>query len=141
VIKVTKDELLERYEALGEECDFLAARPLYEQALADAADARAANDYGYLLECHGRRELQRAVELYVRAIELDPAFDKPREHRCAVQQRVPARARGSTGGGDRGVARDHRMERVTRFHGADGVAEAGARTVGPRGAGDRGSLP
>jgi tetratricopeptide (TPR) repeat protein len=77
VITVTKDELLERYEALGDERDFLAAKPLYEQALAEAADARAANDYGYLLECHGRRELRRAIELYERAIALDPAYDKP----------------------------------------------------------------
>jgi tetratricopeptide (TPR) repeat protein len=35
------------------------------------------NDYGYLLECHGRRELRRAAELYERAIALDPDFDKP----------------------------------------------------------------
>jgi tetratricopeptide (TPR) repeat protein len=77
VVKVTKDELLERYEALGEERDFLAARPLYEQALAGKADARTLNDYGYLLECHGRRELRRAAELYEQAIELDPAHDKP----------------------------------------------------------------
>lgn len=74
---MTKDELLERYEALGEERDFLAARPLYEQALADGPDPRLLNDYGYLLECHGRRELRRAVELYERAIELDPGYDKP----------------------------------------------------------------
>jgi tetratricopeptide (TPR) repeat protein len=77
VVKVTKDELLERYEALGDETDFLAAKPLYEQGLAGKADARTLNDYGYLLECHGRRELRRAVELYERAIELDPAYDKP----------------------------------------------------------------
>jgi tetratricopeptide (TPR) repeat protein len=77
VVTVTKDELLERYEALGEERDFLAARPLYEQALAGNADARTLNDYGYLLECHGRRELRRAVELYEHAIELDPGYDKP----------------------------------------------------------------
>ena len=74
---MTKDELLERYEALGEEEDFLAAKPLYEQALADGADARLLNDYGYLLECHCRCELRRAVELYERAIELDPGYDKP----------------------------------------------------------------
>src|SRR5262245_23472909 len=72
-----KQELLERYEALGEESDFLAAQPLYERAAAAAADARVLNDYGYLLECHGRRELRRAVELYERAIELDPGYDKP----------------------------------------------------------------
>jgi hypothetical protein len=30
-----KEELLERYESLGEERDFLAAQRLYEQALAE----------------------------------------------------------------------------------------------------------
>ena len=59
-----KEELLERYEALGDENDFLAAKPLYERALAEALDARVLNEYGYLLECHGRRELRRAVEQY-----------------------------------------------------------------------------
>ncbi len=75
-----KEELLERYEALGDESHFLEAKPLYEQALAEAPDARLLTDYGYLLECHGRSELRRAVELYERAIELDPAFDKPHYH-------------------------------------------------------------
>jgi tetratricopeptide (TPR) repeat protein len=74
---VDLDELLARYEALGEECDFSAAKPLYEQALAEAEDARLLNAYGYLLECHGRNELRRAVELYQRAIELDAGYDKP----------------------------------------------------------------
>lgn len=72
-----KEELLYRYEVLGEESDFLAAKPLYERALAEAEDARLLNDYGYLLTCRGRRELGRAVELYERAIELDPGYDKP----------------------------------------------------------------
>jgi tetratricopeptide (TPR) repeat protein len=72
-----KEELLERYEALGAEGDFLAAKPLYERALLDAPDARVLNEFGYLLECHGRRELRRAVELYKQAIELDPRYDKP----------------------------------------------------------------
>ena len=72
-----KQELLERYEALGEESDFLAAQPLYEQAAAGQRDARVMNDYGYLLYGHARRELRRAVELFERAIELDPGFDKP----------------------------------------------------------------
>jgi tetratricopeptide (TPR) repeat protein len=82
---MTKDELLERYEALGEESDFLAAKSLYEQALAEHADARLLNDYGYLLQCHGRRELQRAVELYERAIELDPDYDKPHYQLISAQ--------------------------------------------------------
>jgi tetratricopeptide (TPR) repeat protein len=72
-----KQALLERYEALGEESDFLAAKPLYEQALAGEPDARVLNDYGYLLYAHARRELRQAVELYERAINLDPGFDKP----------------------------------------------------------------
>jgi tetratricopeptide (TPR) repeat protein len=74
---VDKREILERYEALGDEPDFLAATPLYEQALEEAEDARDLCDFGYLLECHGRSELRRAVALYERAIELDPDFDKP----------------------------------------------------------------
>jgi len=74
---MTKEELLERYEALGEERDFLAARSLYEQALAGEHDARDLTDYGYLLESHARLELRRAVELYERAIQLDPSDDRP----------------------------------------------------------------
>ena len=74
---MTKEELLERYEALGEESDFLAARSLYEEALAGEHEARDLSDYGYLLECHARLELRRAVELYERAITLDPSDDRP----------------------------------------------------------------
>ncbi len=83
---MTKEQLLERYEAVGDDCDFLAANRLYERALAEAPDARVLNDYGYLLECHGRRELRRAVELYERAIELDPGYD------MAHYQLISARA-------------------------------------------------
>jgi tetratricopeptide (TPR) repeat protein len=74
---MTKEELLERYEARGEDSDFLIAEPLYERELAEAPTARVLNDYGYLLEGHGRRELRRAVELYEQAIDLDPGLDKP----------------------------------------------------------------
>jgi tetratricopeptide (TPR) repeat protein len=74
---VDEHELLERYEALGDESDFLAAKPLYEQALDEGEDARVLCDFGYLLECHGRSELRRAVALYERAIDLDPDYDKP----------------------------------------------------------------
>jgi tetratricopeptide (TPR) repeat protein len=74
---MTKEELLERYEARGEESDFLAAKTLYERDVAGTPNARVLSDYGYLLECHGRHELRRAVELYERAIELDPGYDKP----------------------------------------------------------------
>jgi tetratricopeptide (TPR) repeat protein len=74
---MTKEKLLERYETLGEEGDFDAARWLYEQALAGEPDARELTDYGYLLESHARLGLRRAVELYERAIRLDPSVDKP----------------------------------------------------------------
>lgn len=66
-------ELLARYGAHGDERDFLAAKPLFEQAIAEAADARLLTGYGYLLESHGRNELRQAVALHERAIELDPA--------------------------------------------------------------------
>ena len=88
-----KEELLERYEALGEERDFVAARPLYEQALAQTPDARLLNDYGYLLFAHARRELRSAVELYERVIELDSGYDKPHYQliiaRAALQETEP----------------------------------------------------
>jgi tetratricopeptide (TPR) repeat protein len=69
-------ELLERYEAIGDEGDFAEAKRLYEQALAEGPDAELLRDYGYLLECHGRRALGRAAEQYERAIELDPGAEK-----------------------------------------------------------------
>jgi tetratricopeptide (TPR) repeat protein len=75
---MNKHELLELYEARGDERDFLAAKPLYEQALADAPHAQLVFEYGYLLECRGRWELAQAVEQYRRAVELDPGADKPR---------------------------------------------------------------
>jgi tetratricopeptide (TPR) repeat protein len=70
-------ELLDRYAALGDERDFRAARGLYERAIAGADDARLRTDYGFLLESHARNELRAAVAHYERAIELDPACDKP----------------------------------------------------------------
>jgi len=70
------DELLDRYEATGDEEAFEAARLQYEQALEEAPDARLLVRYGYLLECHGRYSLRRAVEQFERAIDLDPSFDK-----------------------------------------------------------------
>jgi tetratricopeptide (TPR) repeat protein len=76
---MNEHELLERYEALGDEGDFLAAKPLFEQALAEAPDSSVLRrDYGYLLECHARNELRRAVAEYTRAIDLDPRADKVR---------------------------------------------------------------
>ena len=70
-------QLLERYEALGNEHDFLAAKPLFERAIAERPDADLLLQYGYLLECHGRNELRQAVAQYERAIDLDPHSDKP----------------------------------------------------------------
>jgi tetratricopeptide (TPR) repeat protein len=70
-------ELLVRYEARGDERDFVAAKPRFEQAIAESPDARLLTDYGYLLASHGRNELRQAVASYERAIELDPGDDKP----------------------------------------------------------------
>lgn len=83
-----KDELLERYEALGEDDDFLAAKPLFETeirrreqsepGLHGQEDALLLRQYGYLLECHGRITIRRAIEQYERAIALDPDADQVR---------------------------------------------------------------
>ncbi|MHB8469614.1 MAG: hypothetical protein ACYDCH_07665 [Gaiellaceae bacterium] len=73
-----KHELLARYELRGDECDYLAAKPLYEQTLAQREDPRLLLEYGYLLECHARNQLRQAVDRYRRAVELDPAADKAR---------------------------------------------------------------
>jgi hypothetical protein len=70
-------EFLERYEATGDEAAFVEAKRLYERSLAERPEALLLRDYGYLLECHGRYALGRAVEQYRRAIELDPNADKP----------------------------------------------------------------
>ena len=71
-----KYELVERYEALGDEDDFLAARRLFEQELTGQSGALDRRQYGYLLECHGRRTLRRAVDQYEQAMSLDPDQDK-----------------------------------------------------------------
>jgi len=83
-----KDELLERYEALGQDEDFLAAKPLFEARSSGGSRARPActgpdaalllRQYGYLLQCHGRIAIRRAIEQYERAIALDPGADKVR---------------------------------------------------------------
>jgi tetratricopeptide (TPR) repeat protein len=70
--------LLERYEALGEEPDYFAAKTLYERALERSQDVDLLLGYGYLLECHGRNELRRALASHTRAIELHPDAEKPR---------------------------------------------------------------
>ena len=71
-----KYELVERYEALGEEDDFLAAKRLFEQDLTGAFTALDHRQYGYLLECHARRTLRRAVDHYEQAMAADPGDDK-----------------------------------------------------------------
>jgi tetratricopeptide (TPR) repeat protein len=83
-----KDELLERYEALGEDDDFLAAKPLFEAEIRRQEESEAGlrgpdaalllRQYGYLLECHGRITIRRAIGQYERAIALDPDADKVR---------------------------------------------------------------
>jgi tetratricopeptide (TPR) repeat protein len=78
---VDKDELLERYEALGAEGDFLAARPLFEHELQERErrgqpDAALLRQYGYLLNCHGRYTIRRAIEQYERSMSLDPGDDQ-----------------------------------------------------------------
>jgi len=75
-----KDELLERYEALGEEGDFLAAKPLFEAEIQRQEEGEAGlqgpdaalllRQYGYLLTCHGRITIRRAIEQYQRSIDL-----------------------------------------------------------------------
>jgi tetratricopeptide (TPR) repeat protein len=76
-MSMERHELLERYDSTGEEACFLEAKPLYEQALAAASDSQVLLEYGYLLECHGRNSIRRAVEQYERAIGLDPNSDRP----------------------------------------------------------------
>lgn len=71
-----KYELVERYEALGDEDDFLTAKRLFERDLTGQSGALDRRQYGYLLECHGRRTLRRAVDQYEQAMALDPDQDK-----------------------------------------------------------------
>lgn len=73
-----KSDLLERYEATGDEAAYLEALPLYEAAAAAGGDARDLLGYGYLLQSRGRDLLGQAIAQYERAIALDPAYDKPR---------------------------------------------------------------
>jgi tetratricopeptide (TPR) repeat protein len=76
-MSMTKDDLLDRYEATGDEEAYRAAKPLFEEAVREhAADPRLLVRYGYLLECHGRIAIRQAAEKYERAIELDPGYDK-----------------------------------------------------------------
>jgi tetratricopeptide (TPR) repeat protein len=78
--------LLDLYEATGDEDIYARAKPLYEQAMTASPDAELIRDYGYLLECHGRRALRAAIDQYQRALTLDPESDKIR------YQKISARA-------------------------------------------------
>lgn len=71
------EELLERYEADGDEGVYAEARRSYEQALSADDDARMLMEYGYLQELHGRRSIHAAVDCYERSIAADPQYDKP----------------------------------------------------------------
>ena len=71
-----KFEMLERYEALGQEDDFAAAKPLFVRALRENPDADTYRQYGYLLFAHGRIEIRKALGQYERAIALDPDAEK-----------------------------------------------------------------
>jgi tetratricopeptide (TPR) repeat protein len=72
-----KEELLERYEASGDESVYAEAMRRYDDALADSpADAGLLTGYGYLQECHGRRAVRAAADCYERAIAADPRYDK-----------------------------------------------------------------
>ena len=73
-----KKELLERYEAYGDENVYAEARRAYEQTLAgNGGDARVLHEFGYLQECHGLRAIRAAAACYERAIEADPQYDSP----------------------------------------------------------------
>jgi tetratricopeptide (TPR) repeat protein len=82
-----RDELLERYEALGHDDDFLAAKTLFQAEIQRRQEQSAAGlhgphdalllrQYGYLLECHGRFTIRRAIEQYQRSIDIGPDDDK-----------------------------------------------------------------
>src|SRR6202011_4549114 len=73
-----KSDLLERYEATGDEAAYREALPLYEAAAESGGDVGDLLGYGYLLECRGRNLLKMAITQYERAVALDPEDDKPR---------------------------------------------------------------
>ena len=81
-----KGELLERYEALGEDDDFLAVKPLFEAEIRRQEESEAGlhgpgavlllRQYGYLLTCHERITIRQAIEQYQRSIDLGPGDDQ-----------------------------------------------------------------
>ena len=76
-----KRDLKDRYEATGDEAAYEEALPLYEQAIANGADPQDFIDFGYLLECHARNLLRRAVASYEHALDLDPVESRSRMRR------------------------------------------------------------
>jgi tetratricopeptide (TPR) repeat protein len=79
-------ELLDRYEATGDEEVYAQADRLYLVALAAEGDnARLLLEYGYLQECRGRFALRTAAARYEHAIVLAPDWDKPRHQLIGVQ--------------------------------------------------------
>src|SRR6266498_1009685 len=87
VMGESKERLLELYEAHGDLETFVAAKRLYEQALAGegSSDPEVLVGYGYLLDCHGRITLRQAAAAYERAVALDPGADKPRYQLISAQ--------------------------------------------------------
>src|SRR5215472_13457502 len=80
-----KEELLLRYECEGGEDRYAEAKPMFVAALAASpGDARLLNNYGYLLECHGRRMIRAAAGYYQQAIDADPGWAKPRFQQIAA---------------------------------------------------------
>jgi protein O-GlcNAc transferase len=84
MISMDKYELVERYEALGDEDEFVAAKGLFERDLAGQTDPLFFRQYGYLLECHGRRAIRQAIDQYERSMALDPAADKVQYQRIGA---------------------------------------------------------
>jgi tetratricopeptide (TPR) repeat protein len=65
--------------------DFLAAKPLFQAEIhrqedseesLQGRDAALLRQYGYLLACHGRITIRRAIEQYQRSIDLSPDDDQ-----------------------------------------------------------------
>lgn len=72
-------ELLDRYEASGDEAVYADALARYEQALAAHPDDPDLHmELGYVQECRGRVGLREAAAAYERAIDLDPGHERAR---------------------------------------------------------------
>jgi tetratricopeptide (TPR) repeat protein len=81
---MNRDELAERYEARGDEDDFVRAKALFEEAIEEQPSAELARRYGFLLQAHGTNSLRRALEQYERAIELEPDDEKAHWQRIGI---------------------------------------------------------